>query len=371
MFNIKKKSLKNFDYLLFLITLSICIFGLVVLNSAVSSLSGTYIRNQVIATILGFVVILVLMFLDIDFLKKLQWPFYIISVVLLALTLKFGHGDSSGARAWLKIGVFSFQPSEFVKIMMTISVASFIDKRKATISRPLTLLQILIYAGIPILLVFKQPDLGTAMVMAFMLVIMLFVAGLDIKYFLGTLVLAVIGAPLAYTHLDDFQKNRIINFLDPSNTDSSNDQMRYGRIAIGSGGLNGRGYKKGPLSQNGFVPEVHTDFIFAILVEELGFIGGTALILLYALLIWRMLKIAKNTNSTFSALIVMGFTAMIFVHIFENIGMTIGLMPVTGIPLPLMSYGGTFQLVVLVAIGISLSVGVQRQQLDFSYKINE
>lgn len=371
MFNIKKKNFKNFDYLLLIVVIALCSFGIFVLRSAQLNLEGNYTRNQIIASALGFIVIIILLFLDIDFLKKLQWPFYFISIALLLVTRLIGTGDDVGARAWINIGGFGFQPSEFVKIIMTMSVASFIDKRKEKINNPLTLLQILIYGGIPIILVLKQPDFGTAMVMAFMFVIMLFASGLHIGYFIGALVAVVASLPFFFSRLDKYQRDRIFNFLNPDNLDASNDQIRHGRIAIGSGGLKGRGYMKGPLSQNGFIPEIQTDYIFSILVEELGFVAGAFLIILYGILLWRMIRIASNAKDTFSSAMIYGYAAMIFIHIFENIGMTIGLMPVTGIPLPLMSYGGTFQLVVLIAIGLSLSVKIQRKPLDFSYKIND
>ena len=371
MFNLKKKNFKNLDLILLLSLFFLIGYGLYVLNSATNGMGASYLKSQIIATALGFFLMIMLLFIDIDFVKKLQWPFWIISVLLLGLTLVFGHGDSMGARAWLKIGPVNFQPAEFVKLMLVVSLSSFIEKRKEKISRPLTLLAILIYAAIPIGLIFLQPDLGTSMVLLFMLVAMLFVNGLNLAYFFGALISAVIAFPIFYNHLDGYQKERILNFLDSSRNAESNYQIAHGRIAIGSGGIYGKGYLQGAINQNGFVPERHTDYIFAVLVEELGLIGACFLILAYGLLLWRMVKIAKNAKDSFSSSVATGYTAMLFIHIFENIGMTIGLMPVTGIPLPLMSYGGTFQIVVMLAIGAVISIGLERKQLDFSYKIGE
>ena len=195
---------------------------------------------------------------------------------------------------------------------------------------------------------------------------MLFAANIDWKYIGATMGVGLISLPLLWFSLKPYQKRRIFSFLDPeSDPTGSAYQAIESRIAIGSGKVFGRGLFKGGQTQYGFLPEKQTDFIFAVVGEELGFIGGLILILLYFLMLFRLIQIAKNSKDTFGSLMVIGFTAMFLIHIWENIGMTIGLMPITGIPLPFMSYGGTFQLINLVCIGIALSVGVRKEGLNF------
>lgn len=194
---------------------------------------------------------------------------------------------------------------------------------------------------------------------------MIFVAGLSWKW-IGIFALAGIGLGLfLLANLSGFRADRIENFLNPSrDTSGSNWQQQQGMIAIGSGMINGRGYLNGSQSQYGYIPEKETDFIFSVLAEELGFIGAIIMIALFTILILRLIAIAKSSNNTFISLLVTGIAGLIFIHIFENVGMTIGIMPVTGIPLPFFSNGGTFQLLILVCIGFALSASMQKNQYD-------
>ncbi len=195
---------------------------------------------------------------------------------------------------------------------------------------------------------------------------MLFAAGLDWKYIGYAAILGVVSLPIIWMKLDPYQKKRIFGFLEPEkDLTGMNYQAYQSRIAVGSGKIFGRGLFQGTQTQYNFLPEKQTDFIFAVLAEELGLIGGLVLILLYFVLLYRLFRIAKNSKDMFGSLMVVGFTAMFLIHIFENIGMTIGLMPITGIPLPFMSYGGTFHLVNFICIGIALSVSVHKEGLNF------
>ena len=195
---------------------------------------------------------------------------------------------------------------------------------------------------------------------------MVFVAGLDWSYIKFAAIVLVVSLPFVWLSLDNYQKNRLINFRYPENdpTDTGYHAL-MSRIAVGSGQVFGSGLLKGGQTQNGYLPEKQTDFIFAALVEELGLIGGMLLIFLYYAMLMRIIKIAKKTDDVFGSLMVSGFFAMFLIHIWENIAMNIGLMPITGIPLPFVSYGGTFQLINLICIGITLSVGVHRSGLNF------
>lgn len=368
MFNLKRKAFKKFDFILLLTVLLLCIYGIIMIKSATLSFENN--RNvivQTLATVLGFIGILVLVLMDYQIIGKLYIPVYVISILLLIAVAFFGTGEEQwGANSWLVIGSFSFQPAEICKVGVIIFLAKFIEKNKGTINQPTTILKILALAGIPILLIALQPDFGTAMVFIFFIVAMLFAAGLDWRYFGYACLAGIVSLPIIWFKLEDYQRNRIFNFLQPErDLTGSGYQAMQSRIAIGSGKIFGRGLFEGVQTQYNYIPEKQTDFIFAVVGEELGLIGGLALILLYFLLLHRLIKIAKNSTDTFGSLMIVGFAAMFLIHIWENIGMTIGLMPITGIPLPFMSYGGTFQLINLLCIGIALSVSVHKEGLNF------
>ncbi|NLV75902.1 MAG: rod shape-determining protein RodA [Tissierellia bacterium] len=368
MFNLKRKSFKKFDFSLFITVLLLCIFGIVMIKSATLSFdTNRHVKVQTISTLLGIIAIAFLVLLDYELIGKFYIPIYVVSVGLLLAVALFGIGEEQwGSNSWLKIGGFVFQPAEIAKVGIIIFLAKYIDKNKNEINQPLTLLKILALAGIPILLIAKQPDFGTAVVVLFFVVVMLFAAGIDWKYIGYAFLIGIISLPLIWFSLKPYQKNRIFSFLDPEKDPSgTNYQALQSKIAIGSGKVFGRGLFQGTQTQYNYLPEKQTDFIFAVVGEELGLIGGLALILLYFIMLFRLIIIAKNSKDTFGSLMVIGFAAMFLIHIWENIGMTIGLMPITGIPLPFMSYGGTFQLVNLICIGIALSVGIHKEGLNF------
>lgn len=368
MFNMKKKALKKFDFVLFITVILLCAFGLLMIRSATLSLDTIkHVKSQSIATGIGIIAILVLVLLDYQFLGKLYIPIYIVCNLLLIAVLIFGFGeDQWGARSWLEIGPVIFQPSEFVKVGLVISLAKYIDNNKEKINEPFTLIKVLAFAFLPVLLILKQPDAGTAMVFVFFIAIMLFIAEINWKYIGYALLAGLLSLPVLWFQLDIYQKNRFFNFLDPERDISNTGyQAMQGKIAIGSGKVFGRGLFQGVYTQYNYIPEKQTDFIFAVIGEELGFIGGVALIVLYFITIIRLVKIAKNSNDLFGSLMVIGFTSILVFHIWQNIGMTIGLMPITGIPLPFLSHGGTFQLINLICIGIALSVGIHRDGLNF------
>lgn len=365
MFNLKKKNIKDIDLLLLISTIALSVYGLVVLLSAYGG-NISAIKTQLISTIIGFITIGILCTMDLDVIKRSFRVIYGISIVLLILTLLIGRGlDAWGAKSWIYIGSFSIQPSEIVKILLIFSFAAYLDKYKLSINEPKRLILSLIFVGFPVGLILLQPDFGTAMVYLFFIAAMLFVAGISWKWILILLFAGLTVGFIIFTNLSGYRADRIQNFLNPNrDTSGSNWQQQQGLIAIGSGMLNGRGYMKGTQSQYGYIPEKETDFIFSVLAEELGFIGAVILIILFAIVILRLVKIAKNSRNTFVSNMVTGIAAMLFIHIFENIAMTIGLMPVTGIPLPFLSSGGTFQLICLAEIGLALSASMQRSIKD-------
>lgn len=365
MFNLKKKNFKDLDLALLFSSLLLSVYGLFVLFSAYGGNIGA-IKTQLISTILGFLVIALLCTIDLDVLKKSWKVVYGISLILLIITLIFGRGlDEWGAKSWVYIGSFSIQPSELVKVGLIFSFAAFIDLNKEKINEPLNLLIVLLFAAVPVGLILLQPDFGTAMVYLFFIAAMLFVGGLSWKWIVLFASVGLVGGFIVLKNLSGYRADRIENFLNPArDTSGSNWQQQQGMIAIGSGKLNGRGYLNGSQSQYGYIPEKETDFIFSVLAEELGFIGAVILVILFTILIIRLVKIAKSSNNTFISIMVTGIAAMLFIHIFENIAMTIGLMPVTGIPLPFFSSGGTFQLISLAVVGLALSASMQKSYKD-------
>ncbi|QQK07661.1 rod shape-determining protein RodA [Miniphocaeibacter halophilus] len=367
MFNLRKKNLGKLDKKLVLILLTLLVYGLIVLFSATKSLGSKTIFAQVVATILGLIAIIFILLIDTDFLKQNYKVIYIASIALLVLVLIIGTGrEQWGSNSWIVLGPIRFQPAEIVKIGFIISFSRIIEINIKTINHPKTLLKVLIFALIPVILILLQPDAGTAMVFIFIIAVMLFAAGVKMKYFFMALGLGIASLPFIYLSLEDFQKKRILTFLNPEHdTSDSSYQAIQGKIAIGSGKFFGKGFLKGTQSQFNFIPEKQTDYIFPVLVEEFGFLGGGILIALYGGLLYRFVVLAKNSNQIFSKLVIMGLSAMFLFHIFENIGMTLGIMPVTGIPLPFFSYGGTFQLINLISVGIILSVSIQKEALSF------
>ena len=365
MFNLKKKNLKELDLILLFATLILSIYGLIVLYSAQGG-DFSAIKTQIASTVIGFILIAVLCTMDLDVIKKSWKVIYAISLALLVMTLFLGRGlDEWGAKSWVYIGSFSIQPSEIVKVGLIFSFAAYIDKYKDKLNEPLILLRVLIFAAIPVGLILLQPDFGTAMVYLFFIAAMLFVAGISWKWIGLFAVIGLVGGYILLTNLSGFRADRIQNFLNPSRDISGSNWQQYqGMIAIGSGMLNGRGFLKGSQSQYGYIPEKETDFIFSVLAEELGFIGAIILVILFTIIIIRLVMIARKSNNTFITIMVTGVAAMLFIHIFENIGMTIGIMPVTGIPLPLLSSGGTFQLICLILIGLSLTASMQKSYRD-------
>lgn len=368
MFNLKRKSFKKFDFVLFFTVLILCIFGLIILHSAsLSTATGSIIlRSQIISTIMGFAAVAVIVLMDYEFIGKLYIPIYIVCVALLLAVLLVGVGDEQvgvGARSWLDLGFIVFQPSEFVKIGLIISLAKFIDINKDTINAPFTLIKVLIFAFTPVILILLQPDAGTAMVFIFFIAAMLFAAGIKWRYIGYAIAAGLLSLPIIWLNLDVYQKNRVFDFIDPGrDTSGTGYQALQGRIAVGSGQVFGRGLYQGTQTQYNFIPAKQTDFIFAVLAEELGFIGGAGLILLYFIMMQRFLAIAKKSEDMFGSIMVVGIFAKFLFHIWENVGMTIGLMPITGIPLPFFSHGGTYQLVNLISVGIVLSVGLRKKE---------
>lgn len=264
----------------------------------------------------------------------------------------------------------SLQPSEFAKIILIITMARIIDnfKKKETLNKPQNILLLFLIIALPVFLIIKQPDYGTAMVILAMVSIMLFIGGIKWRYIIGVILSVVIVIPIAYNYvLPDHAKARLEVFLNPeSDPRGAGYNIIQSKLAVGSGQLWGMGLFNGNQTQLGILPMKTTDFIFPVISEEMGFVVSSVVILLFVILLIRLINIAKTSKDSFGSLICIGVFAMIFAHFVENIGMGMGLLPITGIPLPFISYGGSSMLTNMIAIGLVMSVACRRKHNIFS-----
>lgn len=359
---------KNFDFLLFFLALGAAVFGIVMISSAAPQ-PFKYVAVQTAALFLGIGVIVLLMILDYEYLAKLSVYLYGVSVVLLILVLIPGIGTfENGARSWFRFGsLIGIQPAELVKLAFIITFSKHLSEVDDLIDRPRNVIFLLLHAGVLVGLILLQPDFGTAVVFLCIMFAMMFVAKIGWKYIFCGLGAVAAAVPVAWFFvLKDYQKKRIIDVLHPENDPSGTGyQVTQSKIAAGSGQIFGSGIYKGGSQYNNFLPERHTDFIFSVICEELGFIGGVIVILLLIGIIIRCLVIGMSARNSAGLYICTGVAAMFAFHVFENVGMCIGIMPVTGIPLPFFSYGGSSLLTNMAAIGLVLNVKYRSKVINF------
>ena len=359
--SVSKKSvmLMEFDWFLFIITVGLAIFGIVMIYSATRTLhTNTNVIVQSGAMVIGCALMLATCFFDYEQLQNLIKPIYIFAVAILLLVLVFGVSGDWGARSWIRFGSIGIQPSEIAKICFIVTFSYHLSKVHDDINKPLVILGLLLHIGVLVGLSLLQPDMGSALVFLFMFICLMFVAKLSYKYIIPISALGIASLPFIYKYvLSEYQQKRIQVFfnpdLDPLNRGYNVIQSK---IAVGSGQLWGKGYLQGTQNQMGYLPTKYTDFIFSVISEELGFIGAMIIVGALFLLIYKCFKTAKKADNAFGRYICVGVGAMMLFHVFENVGMCIGLMPVTGIPLPFISYGGTSLVVNMIAIGLVLSV---------------
>ncbi len=297
----------------------------------------------------------------------LQWwidiayPVYAIALLLLMLVPYFGI-EALGARRWLGIGGVTFQPAELMKVALVLMLARYYQAlRPDRVSSPLYVLVPLVLIALPVALTLKQPDLGTAVLFGLVGVTLMYLAGVTVFYFIGGALAAVWAAPLVWSRLHDYQRRRVEIFLDPDKDPlGAGYHIAQSKIALGSGGLSGRGFMQGTQSQLDFIPEKHTDFIFATLAEQWGFAGAMTLVALYVLVLALMITMALRCRSQFARLAIGGAGLIVFLYAFINIAMVTGIVPVVGVPLPLISYGGTSMTTIMVAVGIAMCAHVNR-----------
>lgn len=364
---LNKKLLRELDYGTIIIAICIVIFGCVNIYSATNKDYGYYyLKMQIVWMILSLITVYFLLVFDYMLIENYAVIIYWAGVLLLLTGDFVFKSITNGANSWIKIGSVAIQPSEFAKIGMIIMLAKKLDGMEGKINNLKNLFELMFYAAVPMVLIVIQPDMGMTMVSFFIVLGIFFCIGLDKKIIIGgvtTILLLIVGvwnSPIMKT----YWKGRLTSFLHPEQYELGYGlQLIQSKLAIGSGGILGRGFGKGV--QFNSVPENHTDFIFAVLAEEWGFIGALILLLLFGILIYRLIKIAKESKDIFGTVICVGFISNLLFSIMQNIGMTMGLMPIAGITLPFMSYGGSSLLTSFMALGLVLNVGMRRKKINF------
>ena len=337
--------------------------GFAMLYSVAGGSFHPWALPQMIRFVIGLILLVVIAMVDIRVWMSLAYPLYGAALLLLLATTIMGKVGGLGAQRWLELGPLQIQPSELMKISLVLALSRFLHGQQVEdISKPLKLLIPLAMIGLPAVLVLMQPNLGTAMILCADGASLLFLAGLSWWWILPTIGACVAAVPIAWRFMHDYQRQRVLTFLNPSSDAlGAGWNISQAEIAVGSGGLAGKGYMQGTQSRLNFLPEKETDFIWTVLGEEFGFVGCIAMLLLFAVVIAYGIRIAMASRSQFGRLLATGITLNFFFYIMINASMVMGLIPVVGIPMPLISYGGTAMLTVMVGFGLLMSVHVHRQ----------
>ncbi|OGI19566.1 MAG: rod shape-determining protein RodA [Candidatus Moranbacteria bacterium RIFCSPLOWO2_02_FULL_48_19] len=370
----------KFDWILVAVTVLLLGVSLLTLSSLSVAGNVDYFLKQLIFVLLGLGIMLFTAFLDYRHIEKYSTALYFITAIILFSVLLFG-ASVRGTAGWLSFGVFQVQPVEVAKVTLIIFLASFISKKKSELGEWTRVIASLILSAVLIFLVLRQPDLGSSLVLAAIWGGMLFASGLRAKHLITLFLLGAVLVSSGWFALADYQKERINTFIHPeSDPRGSGYNVLQAIVAVGSGGISGKGIGHGSQSQLNFLPEKHTDFIFAVIAEELGLTGAFFVIGLYLALLYRIKRIGDTAGDNFGYLVAVGVLVMFFSHIAINIGMNIGLLPVTGLPAPLLSYGGSSLFSMLFSLGLLLSIyqrkkgnddlriSLEKSTIDPSYK---
>ena len=356
----RKRELKNVEWSILIIAIILCVIGLVALFSATNETEHADFNKQCIWFIVSLIIMVGVMIIDYETLVKASPILYGLFILLLIGVLF--TPEINGATSWFDIGFFSFQPGEFAKIFvilfLALAMSKIKERGKQEINRPTRLLILLAILGVPILLLIMQPDYGTAAAYIVGAALMIITAGIDKRYIIVTILLIAILIPVAYNFiLPEHAKQRIDIFLHPEEDPrGAGYNIIQSKLAIGAGGLTGMGLLKGNQTQLGFLYPKTTDFIYAVIGEEMGFIISAAVIILYIVLITKALFVAKTAKDEIGSLIATGIAGIFLFHVVENIGMVMGLLPITGVPLPFISYGGSSLITNFILIGILLNI---------------
>lgn len=349
----------SFSYVMFIVILAA--IGIVMLYSAANGNWSPWAINQLIRFGMGFAVMIVLALTDIKLLLRYAYIFYFITLILLVVVEVAGH-TGMGATRWINLGFIKLQPSEFMKIAMVLVLARYFHTSSLqSIESVRGIIPPLLMAIFPAFLIVLQPDLGTALMLIFTTAAMFFAVGVQIWKFVVVFIGGLVTIPFAWHFLHDYQQNRVLTFLNPERDPlGAGYHIIQSKIALGSGGVFGKGFLKGSQSHLNFLPEKHTDFIFTMLSEEFGLVGAVLVVILNILILAYSYSFALKSTSYFGKLLAIGLATNYFMYVFINIAMVLGLLPVVGIPLPLISYGGTVMLSIMASFGIILCVHINR-----------
>lgn len=356
--------LRDFDLTLFGTMVLLIVIGIVTIYCAAyqfdAGVARPYYRRQAAWFLLGLVLMLPVMVIDYRTLARLAWPAYGVTTVLLMVVMLVGE-SGGGAQRWIGLRAVRLQPSELMKLSLLFVFAALLDRQRERIQQWPVLLSALFVALIPVLLIARQPDLGTALALLPMLAVLLYIGGAARRHLALLSGLGLSLLPLAWYGLKDYQKERVLAFVDPTRDPlGASYQLIQSRIAVGSGQWFGKGWLGGTQTQLNFLPVQHTDFIFSVYAEQWGFVGSVFLLTLYVVLITRAISIATAGRDLLGSLLCMGVVTLVAFQVLVNLGMTVGLMPVTGLPLPFLSYGGSS--LVTFMIGVALILNVRLRQ---------
>ena len=361
-FNLFQK-FRDFDYILLTCILLLGLISLMTMYSTDGGKILFHTKSHFTKLIVFTIMMLIFSFINIKYWFLIGYFFYVIVIALLVWTYLFGI-KSSGSQRWIDLYFINLQPSELMKICIILCLAKFFHRMKLeNVNSIYTILTSLIIILLPMGLVIVQPDLGTALLIAISGIAVLWFAGINHKYFLYTMMGFLISLPFIISFLKPYQKLRVLTFLNPDRDPlGAGYQIIQSKIAVGSGGIFGKGFLKGTQSYLEFLPEKHTDFIFTLFSEEFGFVGSAFLLIIYAIIIYRIIAIGASSRSYFAKIFCYSFGSAIFVYIVINMSMVLGLVPIVGSPLPIMSYGGSSMLATMIGFGIVMSAKVHNQQ---------
>ncbi len=358
------QKIKNLDYILLISVILLSALSVFVMYSTDGGEILFHTKNHFVKLAVFFPLMIFVALFNIKFWHNFSYIIYFIVILLLIYVSFFGI-KSSGSQRWMDLYLFVLQPSELMKIAIIMCLAKYFHRLKIENVNSFTSITIVLsIIIIPIIFVISQPDLGTSILIALSGLIILWLGGIKIKYFIYSFITFLISLPFIISFLKPYQKLRILTFLDPDRDPlGAGYQIIQSKIAIGSGGLNGKGFLKGTQSYLDFLPEKHTDFIFTLFSEEFGFIGSVGLLILYSIIIFRIVRIGAISRSNFARLFCFGYAFAIFIYIVVNLSMVLGLLPIVGSPLPIMSYGGSSMLATMIGFGIVLSAKINHKQM--------
>ena len=358
------QKIKNLDYILLISVILLSVISVFVMYSTDGGDILFHTKNHFVKLLVFFPLMIFIALFNIKVWHNLSYLIYLVVILLLVWVSFFGI-KSSGSQRWMDVYFFVLQPSELMKIAIIMCLAKYYHRLKIENVNSFTNITIVLsIILIPTIFVISQPDLGTSILIVLSGLIILWLGGVKIKYFIYSFITFLISLPFIISFLKPYQKLRILTFLDPDRDPlGAGYQIIQSKIAIGSGGFDGKGFLKGTQSYLDFLPEKHTDFIFTLFSEEFGFIGSVGLLILYSIIIIRIIRIGSISRSNFAKLFCFGYAFAIFIYIVVNLSMVLGLLPIVGSPLPIMSYGGSSMLATMIGFGIVLSAKINHKQM--------